>query len=184
DIKFVDVNGDKKIDANDRVRSDKNSEPRFVFGLTTGLSWNNFDLRALFQGATGGITYIWRERAGEAGNYYKFMYKNRWTEENPMVEHPRAYNRENEYWAKQGTDQKNTYYQFKTDYLRLKNMEIGYTFNSTPLRSAGIQDLRVYVNGTNIFTIDNVKVQDPEANDTGREYPQRRIWNAGVSITF
>ncbi|SDZ87865.1 TonB-linked outer membrane protein, SusC/RagA family [Porphyromonadaceae bacterium KH3R12] len=184
DIKFVDVNGDKKIDANDRVRSDKNSEPRFVFGLSTGLSWNNFDLRALFQGATGGITYIWRERAGEAGNYYKFMYENRWTEENPMVEHPRAYNRENEYWAKQGTDQKNTYYQFKTDYLRLKNMEIGYTFNFPAVRSAGIQDLRVYVNGTNIFTIDNVKVQDPEANDTGREYPQRRIWNAGVSITF
>jgi hypothetical protein len=56
DIKFVDVNGDKKIDANDRVRSDKNSEPRFVFGLSTGLRWKNFDLRALFQGATGGIT--------------------------------------------------------------------------------------------------------------------------------
>ena len=113
DIKFVDVNGDGVINADDRVRSDKNSEPRFVFGLSTGLSWNNFDLRALFQGATGGITYIWRERAGEAGNYYKFMYENRWTEENPMVEHPRAYNRENEYWAKQGTDEKNTYYSSK-----------------------------------------------------------------------
>ena len=184
DIKFVDTNGDDVINADDRVRADKNSQPPFVFGTTMGIRWNNFDLRALFQGAMGGITYIWRERAGEAGNYYKFMYDNRWTEENPMVEHPRAYNRENEYWAKQGTDQKNTYYQFKTDYLRLKSMEVGYTFNFPSIRNVGIQDLRLYVNGSNIFTIDNVKVQDPEANDTGREYPQRRIWNVGVSVTF
>lgn len=184
DIKFVDTNGDKVINAEDRVRADKNSEPTLVFGTTMGLRWNNFDLRALFQGATGGITYIWRERAGEAGNYYKFMYDNRWTEEKPMVEHPRAYNRENEYWAKQGTDQKNTYYQFKTDYMRLKNLEVGYTFNMPAIRNVGIQELRLYVNGTNLFTLDNVKVQDPEANDTGREYPQRRIWNVGVSVTF
>ncbi|MDD4514998.1 TonB-dependent receptor [Massilibacteroides sp.] len=184
DIKYVDVNDDGVIDSDDRVRSNKNSEPPFVFGITTALRWNNFDFKALFQGATGAITYIWRERAGEAGNYYKFMYDNRWTEENPMVEHPRAYNRENEYWAKNGTDQKNTYYQFKTDYLRLKNIELGYTFNFPAIRNAGIQDLRLSVTGTNIFTIDDVKVQDPEANDTGREYPQRRIWNLGVSVTF
>lgn len=184
DIKYIDINKDGIIDANDRVRSNKNSDPRLVFGVTASLSWNNFDLRALFQGATGGITYIWRERAGEAGNFYKFMYEKRWTEENPMVEHPRAYNRSNEYWATDSEDQKNTYYQFKTDYLRLKNLEIGYTFNFPAIRNVGIQDLRVYVNGTNLFTIDNVKVQDPEANSTGRDYPQRRIWNAGVSVTF
>lgn len=184
DIRYVDVNGDGIINADDRVRSNKNAEPTFIAGITTGLRWNNFDFKALLQGAAGGITYIWRERAGEAGNYYKFMYENRWTEENPMVNHPRAYNRENEYWATQAEDQKNTYYQFKTDYLRLKNMEIGYTFDSPVIRNMGIRDLRVYINGTNLFTVDNVKVQDPEANNTGREYPQRRIWNAGVSATF
>ncbi|SRR5690606_34531178 len=112
------------------------------------------------------------------------MYDNRWTEENPNVEHPRAYNRENEYWAKEGTDQKNTYYQFKTDYLRLKNLELGYTFNYPGIHNIGIQELRLYVNGSNIITFDNVKVQDPEANNTGRDYPQRRIWNLGVSVTF
>lgn len=184
DIKYVDVNGDGKIDADDRVRSSKNNEPRFVGGFTMGLRWNNFDLMAMFQGAAGGITYIWRERAGEAGNFYKFMYEKRWTEENPMVEHPRAYNRENEYWAKQDTDQKNTYYQFKTDYIRLKNLEIGYTFNFPAIRNIGIQNLRLYANGSNIFTIDNVKVQDPEGDNTGARYPQRRVWNAGVSVTF
>lgn len=184
DIKYIDYNKDGKIDADDRVRGNKNKEPRFVGGVTLSARWNNFDIMALFQGATGGITYIWRERAGESGNFYKFMYEKRWTEENWQVEHPRTYDRENEYWAKNGTDQKNTYYQFNTDYLRLKNMELGYTFNFPAIRNAGIQNLRLYVSGTNLFTLDNVKVQDPEASDTGREYPQRRVWNVGATITF
>ena len=184
DIKFVDVNGDGVINTDDRVRSKKNMEPKFVFGFIPEFSWNNFDVRMRFQGATGAMAFIWRERAGEAGNFYKFMYEKRWTEENPMVEHPRAYNRENEYWSKGGTDQKNTYYQFSRDYLRMKEFEVGYNFNIPAIRKAGIQGLRLYVNGTNIFTIDKVKVQDPELEDVGNRYPLRRIWNAGASITF
>lgn len=180
DIKFVDVNGDGRIDADDRVRSKKNDEPRLVTGLTLGARWKNFDLLMLFQAAFGAETYIWRERAGEAGNFYKTTYKNRWTEENPMVEHPRTYNRENEYWV----SNRNTYYLYNTDYLRLKNMEIGYTFNLDAIKKAGISNLRIFANATNLFTIDGVKVQDPEANDTGREYPQRRVVNFGASITF
>ena len=68
--------------------------------------------------------------------------------------------------------------------MRLKNVEIGYTFNFPGVVKAGISNLRVYVNATNLFTIDGVKVQDPEANDTGREYPQRRVVNFGATITF
>jgi TonB-linked SusC/RagA family outer membrane protein len=183
DIKFVDYNNDGLINADDRVRLDKVKEPTFVFGITLNASWKNFDVMALFQGATGGHTYIWRERAGEAGNFYKYTYENRWTEENPMVEHPRTYNRENEYWASEG-DRKNTYYLWNTDYVRLKNLEIGYTFNFPAVRKAGIQNLRLYVNGTNLFTLDKVKVQDPEQNRTGKDYPQRKIMNLGVSVTF
>ena len=178
DIKFKDINGDGKINADDRVRAGKNAEPKFVAGLTLGARWNNFDLMMLFQGAMGGQTYVWRERAGEAGNLYKETFDNRWTPENPSHEHPRVYNRENEYWV----SNQNTYYLKNTDYLRLKNVELGYTIPA--VKKVGIQDLRVYVNATNLFTIDGVKVQDPEANDTGREYPQRRVVNFGVSVTF
>ncbi|WP_303140415.1 TonB-dependent receptor [uncultured Parabacteroides sp.] len=180
DIKFKDVNGDGKIDADDRVRSNRNSEPKFVAGITLGANWNNFDIMMLFQGALGGETYVWRERAGEAGNFYKETYENRWTPENPSSVHPRIFNRENEYWV----SNRNTYYLKNTDYLRLKNVELGYTFNFPGVAKAGISNLRVYVNATNLFTIDGVKVQDPEANDTGREYPQRRVVNFGASITF
>ncbi len=180
DIKFKDINGDGKIDADDKVRSKKNSEPRFVAGITLGAQWNNFDIMVLFQGAVGGQTYVWRERAGEPGNFYRTTYLNRWTEENPMVEHPRTYNRDTEYWV----SNRNTYYLYNTDYLRLKNMELGYTFNFPGVRNAGISNLRVFMNATNLFTIDKVKVQDPEASNTGKEYPQRRVINFGASITF
>lgn len=180
DIKFVDVNNDGKIDADDRVRSNRNGEPRFVAGLTLGANWNNFDIMMLFQAALGGQTYIWRERAGEAGNFYRDTYLNRWTEENPMVEHPRTYNRDTEYWVSNN----NTYYLHNTDYLRLKNIELGYTFDFPGVKKAGISNLRVFVNATNLFTIDGVKVQDPEASNTGKEYPQRRVMNLGATITF
>ncbi|WP_367950034.1 SusC/RagA family TonB-linked outer membrane protein, partial [uncultured Parabacteroides sp.] len=159
DIKFKDVNGDGKIDADDRVRSKRNSEPKFVAGITLGANWNNFDFMMLFQGAVGGETYVWRERAGEAGNFYKETYENRWTPENPSSVHPRIFNRENEYWV----SNRNTYYLKNTDYLRLKNLEIGYTFNLPGIQKAGISNLRIYANATNLFTIDGVKVQDPEA---------------------
>ncbi|MDR1407464.1 MAG: TonB-dependent receptor [Tannerella sp.] len=183
DIKFVDVNGDGAITAEDRVRIDKAKRPTFVTGLTLTGRYRNFDIMILFQGATGGHTYIWRERAGTAGNFLKWTYDHRWTEENPMVEHPRTYNREDEYWASEG-DRRNDYFLWKTDYLRLKNMEIGYTFNIPAIRSAGIQNLRIYANGTNLFTVDKVKLQDPEQNNTSKDYLQRRTMNLGVSVTF
>lgn len=180
DIKFKDVNGDGKIDADDRVRSNKNAEPKFVAGITLGANWNNFDLMMLFQTALGGETYVWRERAGEAGNFYEETFRNRWTPENPSSVHPRVFNRENEYWV----SNRNTYYLKSTNYLRLKNVEIGYTFRLPAVEKVGISHLRVYMNATNLFTIDGVKVQDPEANDTGREYPQRRMVNFGATVTF
>lgn len=180
DIRFLDYNGDKKINADDRVRADKNNEPRLILGLTGGLQWRNFDLMVLFQGALGGQTYIWRERAGEAGNFYKMTFENRWTPENPSSEHPRVYNREKEYWV----SNRNTYYVYPTDYLRLKNMEIGYTFNSPSIKRIGIQNMRIFANATNVFTLDKVKVQDPEGDSTGQNYPQRKVTNFGISVTF
>jgi TonB-linked SusC/RagA family outer membrane protein len=183
DIKFVDYNNDGKIDGDDRVRINKRKEPTFVGGLTLGGNWNNVDIMILLQGAAGGHTYIWRERSGQAGNYYKWTYDHRWTEDNPMIEHPRTYNREDEYWASEG-DRRNTYYLWNTDYVRLKNLEIGYTFNFPAIKQIGIQNLRVYANGTNLLTFDKVKVQDPEQNRTGKDYPQRQLINFGASITF
>lgn len=183
DLKFIDYNNDGQITADDRVRIDKAKEPTFVAGVTMNAAWKNFDLMVLFQGAAGGFTYIWRERSGESGNFLKYSYDHRWTTDNPMVEYPRINNREEPYWSSEG-DRKNDYFLWDTDYIRLKNLELGYTINSAALSRAGIQKLRIYTNSTNLMTFDKVKIQDPEQNNTSKDYPQRRIVNFGVSLTF
>ena len=180
DIRFKDINNDGKIDADDRIRSDKNEEPRFVAGLTLGLNWKNWDLMALFQGATGGQVYI-QTWSGTIGNFLKEYYDQRWTPDNPTANGPRTYEREDQYWI----SNKNTYFLRKGDYLRLKNVELGYTFSVDELKKAGISKLRIYGDATNLFTLDHVKVADPEARDVNLEaYPQRRIINFGVQATF
>ena len=180
DIRFKDINNDGKIDADDRIRSDKNEEPRFVAGLTLGLNWKNWDLMALFQGATGGQVYI-QTWSGTNGNFLKEYYDQRRTPYNPTANGPRTYELEDQYWI----SNKNTYFLRKGDYLRLKNVELGYTFSVDALKKAGISKLRIYGDATNLFTLDHVKVADPEARDVNLEaYPQRRIINFGVQATF
>src|SRR5690606_30265986 len=119
--------------------------------------------------------------SGTVGNYLKDFYDKRWTIENPNVEHPRAYERENQYWISNS----NTYFIRSCDYLRLKNIELGYNITLPALKNSGISNARIYVNATNIFTIDKLKVADPEADDKNiTSYPQRRVVNFGVSLTF
>ena len=180
DIRFKDVNNDGKIDADDRIRSDKNQEPRFVGGLTLGLNWKGWDLMALFQGATGGQVYI-QTWSGTIGNFLKSYYDERWTPENPDATGPRTYERENQYWI----TNRNTYFLRNANYLRLKNIELGYTFHNNVLQKIGLSKLRIYSNATNVFCIDGVKDADPEQRDINLEaYPLRRIINFGIQATF
>lgn len=182
DVKFVDYNNDGVIDANDKVRSDKTDEPRFVGGLTLGLAWKGWDLMALFQGATGGQVYImtW---SGTIGNFLKSYYDERWTASEPWKNGPRTYERENQYWA--NPDNYSTIFLRNANYLRLKNLEVGYSFKGDWMQRIGLSKLRLYANGTNLFTIDGVNDADPEARSEDlNSYPVRRVINFGVQATF
>ena len=183
DIIFEDVNNDGQIDGLDLVRNERNTLPRFVGGLNLSLQYKNFELVALFQGAAGAQQYLHPE-SGEAGNYYKDFVVNRWTPENPNTSYPRTFDGNNEYWR----NQSNTFWLQSTDYIRLKNLELGYRI---PLNSGtGIESLRIFVNGLNLFTIDKGTLIDPEseanqlAGQFGIPYPPQRIINGGISITF
>lgn len=178
DIKFVDYNNDGKINADDRVRSDKNQTPRLVTGFNVGLSWNHFDMAMLFQAAFGAETYV-QTWSGTVGNFLKEYYDQRWTPENPTSEHPRTYERERQYWISNAND----YFLRSSDYLRLKNMEIGYTI-PTDMRRYGISKIRIFANGQNLFTIDGLP-GDPENTASSFDYyPQRKYFNCGISATF
>jgi TonB-dependent starch-binding outer membrane protein SusC len=79
----------------------------------------------------------------------------------------------------------NTFYQFNKDYIRLKNIELGYSLPNKLLDKANISNLRVFVNGLNVFTLAAQKVFDPEVSaGSGQYYPQNRVINTGLTISL
>ena len=177
DIMFEDVNKDGKINGLDMVRNYKTDLPTFSGGFNMSLRYKDFDFTALVQGATGAVQYSITE-SGEIGNYLKSFSDNRWTPQNPNASGPRAFNRQNEYWV----GQQNTYWLYKTDYARLKNIELGYNLPSSIITRLGLQNIRVYVNAYNLLTYSpDMKDFDPEQ---AGGYPLQKIINGGLSVTF
>ncbi len=180
DLIFEDVNNDNKIDQLDQVREKKTDMPRFIGGLNTNFSYGQFDLSILFQGAAGASVYL-NPESGDIGNYYASWVKSRWTPENTDASWPRCFNRSNEYWSP--GNQRNTFWLFSTDYVRLKSMEFGYSLPTSIIKKLTIQKLRVYVSGQNLLTFSKMKEIDPEENG-GTSYPLQRVVNLGVTLTF
>ncbi len=181
DMKFQDVNGDGVINADDQVRLDKNRTPTFNFGATFDLQWKNFDVSMLFQGATGALIRIQTE-SGDIGNFLEDHFDRRWSLDNPSSEFPRPASRGDTPYTG-GNFGNNTFWLQSKDYIRLKNFEVGYTL---PFEVSWMQSARIYVNGLNLFTIQNSENPfDPESNaDNGVYYPQQRVINTGFSLTF
>lgn len=180
DMKYVDYNGDGKITPDDQVRTDFNNIPMFQGGLNLTASYKGFDLNVMFQGSAGAKQYVSPGEMGNIGNYLLSMYKDRWTVSNPSSVHPRIANRSDQYFSGG-----NTYWFKNTDYIRLKNFELGYTIPEVLTRKAGMSSLRLYINGLNLFTITNFDSFDPESSSsTGQYYPQQRIVNGGLMVKF
>jgi TonB-linked SusC/RagA family outer membrane protein len=186
DMKYKDIGGpngsgpDGKITPDDRVRLDNTNLPLFQGGFNLSASYKGLDLTVLVQGAAGARQYVSAGESGSIGNYLLDIYENRWTVDNPSSVHPRIANRSDQYFSNG-----NTYWLRKADYLRLKNFEVGYTLPSSLTEKIGMKELRIYVNGLNLITIDKLKVYDPESdNSTGQYYPQARIINTGLSVKF
>jgi TonB-linked SusC/RagA family outer membrane protein len=190
DMKFKDIGGpdgipDGKITADDRIRTEKVPRPWFTGGASINLGYKAFDLSVLFQGAMGGLQIIGLTESGDIGNYLKYANDNRWSIENPSTEHPRLTNRNNRYYTNTGQAGINDYFLKSNNYMRLKNIELGYNLPAELGSKIGLSKFRVYVNGLNLFTIDKIKVWDPESTTgSGQYYPQSRIVNAGVRVAF
>jgi TonB-linked SusC/RagA family outer membrane protein len=180
DVIFQDRNDDKVIDDLDRVRQDRTENPTWIFGLTMTAKFKNFDFTMLWQGATGASQYL-RTESGLIGNFPMAYVEDRWTEDNPNGSWPRAYDRDREYWV----SRQNTFWYWNTNYVRLKTLDLGYNIPAHLCKRIGLQNLRVYVSGQNLLTIDKVKIFDPEApSGSGQFYPQTKIYNVGLNVTF
>ena len=193
DMKIRDVSGpdgkpDGKITSLDRVRLDKNRDPRFTYGFNLNMNYKNFDLSILFQGAVGGLQLISFNETGEFGNWLNWAYKNRWSVEHPSSVDPRLVSRTNRYYTSTANAEAfgfNTYFIRENNYLRFKNLEIGYTLGSNITKRVGISKLRIYFSGLNLITWEKFGFWDPETiASNGYAYPQSRVISAGFRVTF
>jgi len=181
-VVFKDVNEDGLIDDLDRIRSLKNNIPTFTGGISMSVRFKQLDFVLLLQGALGGQTYFAYE-AGLTNNYTKADYDGRWTVDNVNATKSRAYSWGTDYW----TTRQSTYNLRKTDYLRLKNLELGYTFADGFLKRGGLENVRLFVSGANLLTWDKFPELDPEIEQNGAfgyNYFIQRVVNAGLSVNF
>jgi len=186
DLRYVDTNGDGEVNADDRVLLG-NSTPNFNFGFNLTLGYKNFDLLALFQGATGAYGYMDFDAIGAVnGDAQKpsAIWLDRWTPTNTNTSVPRLV--DGIYGPSMPQNSTTSYWLRSTDYLRMKNLQIGYNIPQNILESWNISRLRVYYSAQNLFTVTNyLKGWDPEApSGRGSSYPVVMTNSVGLNLTF
>lgn len=182
DVKVLDLNNDGKIDGNDRYITNQSPTPLYVFGLNTGVQYKGFDLTLFFQGQAGAYTndaILDEFGLEDLDNAPVYRAINRWTPNNQEgATMPRA----NNLLPGGATD----FFLYNASFVRLKNAELGYTFNGNLIKQIGVRSLRAFVNGTNLLTWSKqIKYRDPElANQSYLNYPPLRILSFGVNLQF
>ncbi len=186
DMRYKDINQDGRIDNYDTKAIGYPEYPEYVFGANIGFNFKNFDLVMLFSGATHtsrNLQSLYRTAFGSTHDHslLQYMVDGQWTpEKGNNATYPRlglaasaANNlKDSDFWMKDAS------------YIRLKNVELGYNFNTSGLKRLGIGNMRVYLNGYNLYTWDRLKVIDPEASGGDMDYLLMKIFNIGLSVKF
>jgi TonB-linked SusC/RagA family outer membrane protein len=191
DIKYRDLNNDGIINANDVQRIGNGDVPTTIYGLGVNLTWKNFYIGVFFQGVAGadrllsgdGIIPFNNSTGPERSNLFAIA-EDRWTPENqnqhafyPRLAYGNAANKNNaqtsSWWVKD------------ISFMRLKTADFGYNLPKGTLRSIGLKNARIYVQGLNLFYWSKFKLWDPELNTSnGTNYPNTRSVNFGVQANF
>ncbi len=184
DLKYRDVNGDKQINAADRVFQGS-YQPKYTYGINGGLNFREFDMSVGGYGTGGGKIYNGKKaaRGDFRDNIETEVAINRWTPNNPNTNVPRA--NTNELPA-------STYFLEKGDFFRINNLTLGYTLSSKKLEAIKMQSLRVYVTAQNLATFTNYSGFTPEISNGGTLaggiesfiYPTTRTFAVGVNVGF
>ena len=192
DLRYRDINNDGTIDADDRTNIG-NPWPRMIYGFNANVAYKNFDLTLFFQGVQGVDLF----NATKA--YYRTVFSDynsservfeSWTAEN-RTQHPRLiasdpngnFRRPSSYMVEDGS------------YLKLRNIQVGYSLPESLISRIGLTNARVFVNGQNLLTFTQYEGLDPElsagnSNNTRQgidglgQYPQTRLVSAGLQIGF
>lgn len=184
DFRWKDVDGNGLIDENDKVNLG-NSLPKTTFGLTLNADYKGFDIMVFTQGATGNKIFQGLRRLDVGNSNYQTKALSRWTGEGTSNTYPRITNLDENGNFGNMSD----FYLEKGDYLRVKLVQIGYSFSNNLIKKIGATRLRAYVTAENLFTITKYTGYDPEIGgsvfgiDKGY-YPQARTFLMGVNLQF
>lgn len=186
DIKYLDLNGDGVVDSYDVKPIGYTSIPEIVYGFGFSLQWKAFDFSAFFQGV-GHVSFStltdqtlgFNARNSREANLFSDVYDNYWTPERLDAKYPRLYIGTNN-----NNNQTSTFWMANGRYMRLKNLEIGYTLPKRISQKMAMQNMRVYLSGVNLFTFSPFKLWDPDLQTGATNYPNNRIINIGLTIGF
>ena len=178
DVKYVDLDGNGRIDGNDRVVLGS-IQPDFTYGFSSQLKWKRLDASIAFAGSYGNQVYnALGRRLEQTGDSYNLLRTvlDSWTEDNPSNRYPLAS-------KERATSYIDSRYVENASYLKLRNLTIGYTL---PIKESFPLKVRVFATASNLFTITPYTGYDPEVasgTDTGA-YPSARSFVFGIDLTL
>lgn len=183
-LRFEDRDGNGVIDLDDRQVLGQDN-PTLIYGINLNVGYKGLDFAILFQGVDDAQSYgsdelfdPFHNNAGLAS-----FWKRRWTPENPNNEYPRL-----EFAGGLSDDFTNSFFVQDRSYIRMKNIQLGYTFPKELFANNFIQSLRVFVNGQNLWTKTDYLGFDPEraerTSDGGAGFPQLKTVTGGLNLTF
>lgn len=202
DIMYKDLNGDGKIDSGSNTLDNSgdrkiigNSMPRFKFGFTMDAAWKGFDLKIFFQGIGKrdymlGGPYFW---GASGGMWQSAGFKEHWNffrpEGDPLGANLNAYYPRPLFATGDKNQQAQTRYLQNAAYIRLKNIQLGYSLPANLLSKVGLHSVRLYVSGDNLWTASQISgVFDPETIGggwgDGKLYPLSKTISVGINVNF
>jgi TonB-linked SusC/RagA family outer membrane protein len=192
DIKYRDLNSDGVINELDMAPIGYPQTPEINYGFGLSAGYKDFDLSFFFSGsgrssfyvnATNMSPFVTSTVNGRIveGGLAKYIADDYWTEQaqNPYARWPRLSNT-----VMANNVQRSTWHLYDNHFLRLKSVEVGYALPDRLLRKVRLQQLRLYVSGTNLALFSNFKLWDVELGSNGFNYPLQRVVNAGLQMTF
>ena len=188
DIKYHDMDGDGQITSNDMVPIGYPTTPEVIYGFGFSVGYKKFDISSFFQGSARSSFFInsqnispFVRNGGSQNGLLKAVKDDHWSEDNrnSYAFWPRLSN-----YFVGNNNQSSTWWMRDGTFLRMKNLEIGYSFTDRFLDRVGFKTARLYVNGANLFVWRKFKMWDPEMGGNGLGYPIQRVYNIGVNFKF
>lgn len=188
DIKYHDVDKDGRITSNDVVPIGLPTTPEIIYGFGGSVGYGNFDFSVMFQGSARSSFFInpqnispFVRNGGSQNGLLNTIANDHWSEDNrnSYAFWPRLSN--------QFIDNNNltsTWWMRDGSFLRLKNMEVGYSIPTYLLKKIGLKTTRVYLNGSNLHVWSAFDMWDPEMGGNGLGYPVQRVFNAGINFNL